>query len=68
MPKELCSLEGCGKKLTLTSIRCKCEKKYCMAHRLPEEHACSYDFKADGMKELLKFMSTAIVAKKVEAL
>jgi len=68
MPKELCSHDGCAKKLTLTSIQCKCEKKYCMAHRHPEDHACSYDFKGDGKKELLKFMSTAVTAKKVEVI
>jgi hypothetical protein len=68
MPKELCSHNGCTKKLTLTSIQCKCEKKYCMGHRHPEDHACSYDFKGDGKRELLKFMSTAVTAKKVEVI
>ena len=66
MPKEKCSFTGCQTKLTLVSIRCKCEKKYCNAHRPPENHMCSYDYKSAGKEELLKLMSTAIVAKKIE--
>jgi predicted nucleic acid binding AN1-type Zn finger protein len=65
---ERCSKEGCGKKLALTSVQCRCEKKFCIAHRYPEEHACTYDFREDGKKELLKVMSTAVVAKKVEVI
>ena len=55
-------------KLTLVSIRCKCEKKFCDKHRYPEDHACTYDFRAAGKDILLKTMSTAVVAKKIEAL
>jgi hypothetical protein len=55
-------------KLTLVSITCKCEKKFCGAHRPPELHECAYDYRGAGKDQLLKAMSTAVVAKKIEAL
>lgn len=27
--------------------KCKCGLTYCKKHRLPEEHACVYDYKKD---------------------
>ena len=68
MPKERCSFTGCMGKLTLVSITCKCEKKFCGAHRPPELHECAYDYRGAGKDQLLKAMSTAVVAKKIEAL
>jgi predicted nucleic acid binding AN1-type Zn finger protein len=68
MPSMKCSVESCKRKLALTDFPCKCEKTYCSTHRLPETHACSYDYKESGKKELLKFMSTPVIAKKIEVL
>ena len=68
MPKERCPVIGCSGKLTLVSITCKCEKRFCSAHRPPELHACAYDYRGAGKDELLKVMSTAVVAKKIEVL
>jgi hypothetical protein len=64
-PKRCC-LEGCKKKLGLTDFPCKCGKIHCTAHRASEAHACTYDYKEAGKKQLLKTMSTAVVAKKVD--
>ena len=48
-PKKLrCSFVGCRKKLTLLDLECKCKNKYCLTHRLPENHNCTYDFKTEG--------------------
>jgi predicted nucleic acid binding AN1-type Zn finger protein len=68
MPKEVCSHSVCNKKLTLASIKCKCEKKFCDAHRPAEEHACAFDFRAEGKDILMRHMSTAIIGKKLEAI
>ena len=68
MPKECCSFTDCKKKLTLTSIQCKCEMKFCDLHRYPENHACNFDFRAQGRADLMKHMSTAVIAKKLEAI
>lgn len=63
-----CEYTNCRKKLTLTSIRCKCEKYFCSAHRYESEHACTFDYKAEHKQNLNKYMSTAVVAKKVEVI
>jgi len=51
-PANRCSEQACNKKLMLTDITCKCCLRFCSAHRMPESHACSYDFKAEGKKLL----------------
>ena len=27
--------------------RCGCQKEFCLAHKAPEDHACSYEEQAD---------------------
>lgn len=68
MPKQKCAAEGCGKKLDLTAFPCKCSKTFCPAHRYATEHSCSYDYKATAKVELLKMMSTPVIASKVEVI
>jgi hypothetical protein len=67
-PKEICCKDGCMKRLSLTAISCKCRNKFCSEHRHPEDHHCSFDFLKNTQDELLKNMSTSVVAKKVEAI
>ena len=43
MPR--CAFEGCNKKLKLTDMKCVCEFTFCIKHRLPESHKCTFDFK-----------------------
>jgi hypothetical protein len=64
MPK--CPFDGCKKKIALTDTACKCGKVYCSAHRHFIDHSCSFDFKEDAKQILLKTMSTAVIAKKVD--
>ena len=63
---EKCAHSDCKKKLTLTSITCKCEKTFCSMHRYPTDHSCSFDFHNSAKEVLLKTMSTPIVAPKLE--
>jgi predicted nucleic acid binding AN1-type Zn finger protein len=63
-----CTHPSCKKKLGLLGFKCKCEADFCANHRAPEVHDCKYDFQEDQKKNLLKYMSTAIVAQKVEAI
>ena len=49
MPKR-CEKSGCKKKLKLTDMSCVCGKTFCINHRLPESHCCSYDFTKDKIK------------------
>lgn len=52
--KNRCPVDGCGKRLGLLDLTCKCEQKFCMKHRHPEEHSCDYDFKSEGREKLEK--------------
>jgi hypothetical protein len=42
--------------------------KFCDVHRYPEDHACTFDYIAQGKANLQKYISTAVIAKKVEAI
>ena len=54
-----CSHSSCNAKLKLTDFNCRCSNRFCMKHRLPESHDCSYDFKKD------KINLVKVVAEKV---
>lgn len=58
--RNICAAEGCRKKLTLTSVECKCGKTFCSMHRYAEEHECSFDYKTK--KEELLSKANPIVA------
>ena len=60
-----CPVEGCNKKLSLVDFKCKCQNTYCAKHRVPDTHACSYDFRQEQTNNLMKHMSTAIVGNKL---
>jgi predicted nucleic acid binding AN1-type Zn finger protein len=64
IPKR-CQCNDCRMKLNLTTYPCRCGKYFCSSHRYSEDHNCTYDFKAHAKKELLKTMSTPIIAGKV---
>jgi AN1-like Zinc finger len=42
----------CSKKLGPLSVKCKCSQYFCVRHRLPEEHNCTFDHKASGIRKL----------------
>lgn len=54
--KKLC--EQCKKKVGLLGIVCRCGKMTCISHSAAEEHSCTFDYKADGMKHLSTTMVT----------
>lgn len=66
--KVRCPVEGCNKKLGLVDFKCKCQNTYCAKHRVPDTHACSYDFRQEQTNRLMKHMSTAIVGNKIEVI
>lgn len=56
----------CPKKLTLTDFECgKCKRRHCAAHRLPEQHDCGHDFRAEGARQLAA-ANPVVIAAKVE--
>ena len=43
-----CAVERCKKKIPVVDrlmCQCHCEKHYCITHRFPENHNCTYDFR-----------------------
>lgn len=44
----------CEKKVGLLGVQCRCGYFFCKHHRLPEEHACDWDYKDAGRKILEK--------------
>lgn len=44
----------CRKKLGLLGHVCKCGKQCCTSHLQAELHACTYDFRTEGRKQLEK--------------
>lgn len=51
---SLCNFGPCKKKINFLSFTCRCGGNYCVTHRCPEEHKCSFDFKNLATKELAK--------------
>ena len=62
-----CNHVACKKKLLLSDMECKCGIRFCANHRFPEEHKCTFDFKAVGnarlMKQLVKTEDKRMVDK-----
>ena len=44
----------CGKRAGLRAFTCKCAFSFCQQHRMPEAHACSFDFRAEGRAQLAR--------------
>ncbi|KAM0043423.1 putative transcription regulator A20-like family [Helianthus debilis subsp. tardiflorus] len=55
----------CNKRVGLIGFGCRCGHSFCGLHRMPEEHACKYDFKAAG-RALLEKENPVCVADKLE--
>jgi hypothetical protein len=49
MSGNKCALEGCKKRTNLIGFDCKCcNKRYCVQHRLFEEHGCENKVREDA--------------------
>ena len=61
-----CNAVECRKKLKLTDMECRCTKRFCTMHRLPESHACTFDHTAREWSALVnQLMSYQTTTKKV---
>ncbi|XP_058087933.1 zinc finger A20 and AN1 domain-containing stress-associated protein 4 [Magnolia sinica] len=45
---------SCRKRVGLTGFRCRCGTTFCGVHRYPEQHGCTFDFKAVGREEIAR--------------
>ncbi|KAK8953861.1 Zinc finger A20 and AN1 domain-containing stress-associated protein 9 [Platanthera zijinensis] len=55
----------CSKKVGLTGFGCRCGNTFCSAHRYPETHECSFDFKTAG-REAISKENPVVKAEKIE--
>ena len=55
----------CNKLLTMYDYNCKCGIKYCMAHRYPELHNCTFDYKKDAQQKI-KMSNPKITTHKLD--
>jgi AN1-type zinc finger protein 5/6 len=44
----------CNRKVGLLGFKCKCAYTFCSKHRHDTEHACDFDYKAQGRAEVAK--------------
>lgn len=45
----------CRKKLKITNhYTCKCNNIFCAQHRFYEQHECTYDYRSEAMRRLIK--------------
>ena len=60
----ICSHPQCKKKINLMKFTCKCGKDFCIKHKDPETHMCTFDFRRiddlDKMIEANKCVSEKI--------
>ena len=69
--KKRCMLKGGKKKLRLTDMPCKCKKRYCQLHRLPECHNCSWNPKSENEMKIYQMkagLNESAAFKKIEAI
>ena len=63
--KPLNRCHNCRKKIGIYGFSCKCKGYYCIIHRFPETHECSFDYKKEGKLKLTK-ENPMILASKIE--
>lgn len=64
--QKRCGFSECKHKLALSDMECKCGVRHCSKHRMPEDHACAFDFKAHDRSVLGKQL-VACVGDKIDA-
>ena len=62
--RNYCACNTCDKRLKLTDMTCRCEKVFCSKHRIPEAHACTFNYRAVG-KTQIKEENPLVVPEKI---
>lgn len=57
----------CNKKANMLGIICKCGQTFCMEHRMPEMHKCTFDYKTQYQKNLMEKLTTSAKPKIIES-
>ncbi|PSS04101.1 Zinc finger A20 and AN1 domain-containing stress-associated protein [Actinidia chinensis var. chinensis] len=56
---------SCTKKVGVMGFKCRCGSTFCGAHRYPEKHECSFDFKVSG-RDAIAHANPVVKADKLE--
>ena len=56
-----CDFSECNKKLKLSDMECRCGKRFCVKHRLPEDHFCCIDYKNINPVQLEKCVAEKVI-------
>ena len=56
-----CDFPECKKKLKLSDMECRCGKRFCLKHRLPEDHMCSIDYRNVNPIHLEKCVAEKVI-------
>lgn len=62
--RKTCYVQGCKKKLSLTSVECRCGHSFCSLHRYAEQHDCPFDYKT-AKQEILNRENPTVTASKI---
>jgi hypothetical protein len=63
--KNRCAAPNCSRRLALTDFDCRCGARHCAEHRVPEAHACTFDFRA-AARSTLATQLNRVVGDKLE--
>ncbi|KAL6989386.1 hypothetical protein U1Q18_015136 [Sarracenia purpurea var. burkii] len=55
----------CTRRVGLTGFKCRCGTTFCASHRYPEQHDCTFDYKAVG-KEAIARANPVVKAEKLD--
>ena len=55
------------KKNVIVKFICKCDNTFCIKHRMPEDHECTFNFK-EHSKKILEKQNPIIIGKKVDSI
>jgi hypothetical protein len=57
--QKRCNHGECKRKLLLSDFACKCGIRFCGTHRIPEGHACRFNFRAAADAKLSQQLGKA---------
>lgn len=64
--QKRCNHVECKRKLLLSDFACKCGIRFCGTHRIPEGHACTFNFRAAADAKLTQQLGKASDTRMVD--
>lgn len=64
--KKKCNHPECKKNIDLMPFKCKCGKVFCVLHKYPENHACTFDFRSVTDLEKTKIIDQKCSFEKIK--